>query len=175
VIFTETPFEGVFIVDLDRHEDERGFFARTWCDREAEARGVHVDWVQSNLSHNRLRGTLRGMHYQFPEWEAKLVHVVRGAIFDAIVDLRPDSSTYLRHFVVELSSANGRQLLIPEGFAHGFVSLDDETDVSYQMSAFYDSAQARGFRWDDPRFAIPWPPGTKILSDRDRRLPLFQP
>jgi dTDP-4-dehydrorhamnose 3,5-epimerase len=173
VIFTRAPLDGVFVIDLERHEDSRGYFARTWCDREARAQQIHVDWVQSNLSHNRLRGTLRGMHYQFPDWEAKLVQVVRGSIFDAIVDLRPDSKTYLDHFVVELRT--GRELLIPEGFAHGFMTLEDETDVSYQMSAYYDPAQARGFRWDDPRFSIPWPTGAKTLSDRDRRLPFFEP
>ncbi len=175
MIFTETPFEGVLVIEQERHEDARGHFARTWCDREAKARQIHVDWVQANISHNRFRGTLRGMHYQFPDWEAKLVQVVRGSIFDAIVDLRSDSATYLDHFAIELSEANGRELFIPEGFAHGFMTLEDDTDVAYQMSSYYEPAQAKGFRWDDPRFAIPWPAEASILSDRDRQLPLFEP
>lgn len=175
MIFTETRLPGAFVVDIVKHEDPRGFFARTWCRREAEAQGIEVSWVQSNVSYNRNQGTLRGMHYQFPDAETKLVEVVQGAILDVIVDLRPNSATYLQHFAVELSASNHRLLLVPAGFAHGFVTLADDTTILYQMSAFYNPDQACGFRWDDPRFAIQWPPGARILSDRDRQLPCFAP
>jgi dTDP-4-dehydrorhamnose 3,5-epimerase len=175
MIFTEAAIHGSFVIDIEPHEDPRGFFARTWCEKEAREYGISANWVQSNTSFNKQKGTLRGMHYQYPDWEAKLVRVTRGAIFDAVTDLRPDSPSYLKCFTLELSGADHRQLFIPEGCAHGFLSLADNTEVCYLMSAFHDPSQARGFRWDDPRFAIPWPKGEKIISDRDRELPVFLP
>ena len=175
MIFTETSLKGAFVVDIVKHEDSRGFFARTWCNREAESRGIGVTWVQSNISYNRQRGVLRGMHYQFPDWEAKLIRVMRGSVVDVIVDLRPESPTYLQHVAVELAASGHRLLFVPAGFAHGFMTLENDTILLYLMSAYYDPEQAHGFRWDDPRFAIAWPPGEKILSERDRQLPCFEP
>lgn len=175
MIFEENRLRGSFIIGIDRREDPRGFFGRTWCHREAAARGIDVTWVQCNISYNRTRGVLRGMHYQFPDWEAKLIQVVRGSIFDVIVDLRPESATYLQHITVELTASGHRLLFVPAGFAHGFMTLEDDTTLLYQMSAYYDPDQTRGFCWDDPSFAIAWPPGDKILSDRDRQLPCFEP
>jgi dTDP-4-dehydrorhamnose 3,5-epimerase len=175
MIFTATPLAGAFIVDIERKEDPRGFFARSWCQREAKELGIDVEWVQCNISFNHRRGTLRGMHFQSPNWEAKLVRVTQGSIFDVIVDLRRSSATYKQHLGVVLSAADRRMLFVPKGFAHGFLSLDDRTEVFYHMSEFYTPEQARGFRWDDPQFAIAWPDGEKILSDRDRDLPFFAP
>jgi dTDP-4-dehydrorhamnose 3,5-epimerase len=174
VIFTETKLSGAFVVDGEPIEDARGHFARTWCQKEARAHGIDTQWVQCNISHNRHRGTLRGMHYQFPDWEAKLVQVTQGAILDVIVDLRPESPTFRQHFSVELRAADHRMLYIPEGFAHGFLSLEDETTVFYHMSAYYAPGQDCGFRWDDPTVAIPWPTGDKILSERDKKLPVLE-
>jgi dTDP-4-dehydrorhamnose 3,5-epimerase len=175
MIFTPTSLPGAFVVELEPIADARGFFARAWCKREAAAHGIEVDFVQCNVSHNARKGILRGMHYQHPRWEAKLVRVTRGAIFDAIVDLRPDSKTRERSFTVELSAANRKALFIPEGFAHGFLTLEDDTEIFYQMGEYYEPGQDRGFRYDDPRFAIAWPAGEKILSDRDRALPFYTP
>ena len=175
MIFRPTNLAGAFVVELERREDERGFFARSWCEEEARAHGIELRWVQCNVSFNHRRGTLRGMHYQYPDWEAKLVRVTRGAIFDAIVDLRSDSASYLQSFQVELDAENRRMLYVPKGFAHGFVTLLPETEIFYHMSTPYRPGQDRGFRFDDPRFAIPWPAGDWILSDRDRQLPLYTP
>jgi dTDP-4-dehydrorhamnose 3,5-epimerase len=175
MIFTPTSLAGAFLIALEPKVDARGFFARSWCREEARAHGIEVDWVQSNISYNRRRGTLRGMHYQAPAWEAKLVRVTRGAIFDVIVDLRPSSPSYRRHFAVELTAAARNMLFVPCGCAHGLLSLADETEVFYEMSEPYRPEQARGFRFDDPQFAIPWPAGEKILSDRDRALPCYTP
>jgi dTDP-4-dehydrorhamnose 3,5-epimerase len=175
VIFKETGLNGSFLIQMEPKEDVRGSFARSWCKREAEAHGIDVDWVQCNVSLNRKKGTLRGMHYQFPRWEAKLVRVTRGSVFDVMVDLRPSSPTYKRHFTAVLSASNHTMFFIPEGFAHGFLSLEDDTEIFYQMSEYYIADQTRGFRWDDPQFAIPWPEGAKILSERDRDLPVYTP
>ena len=175
MIFTATGLSEAFLVQMEPKEDARGFFARSWCKREAEAQGIAVDWVQCNVSYNREKGTLRGMHYQLPRWEAKLVRVTRGSIFDAIVDLRPKSPTYKQHFGAILSASNYTMLFIPEGFAHGFMSLEGDTEIFYSMSEYYFPEQAMGFRWDDPQFAIPWPKGEKILSERDRELPFYVP
>ena len=172
MIFTPTPLAGGWIVDLERHEDERGYFARTWCRREFEAQGLDGALVQSSLSHNPRRGTLRGLHWQAPPHaEVKLVRCSRGAIWDVMVDLRPDSPTYTRHFGAELTAANGRALYIPEGFAHGFVTLADDSDVVYQMSAYYEPAAGRGARWNDPAFGIVWPVRDPILHPRDASYP----
>lgn len=175
MIFKETELVGAFVVQMEPKEDTRGFFARSWCKHEAEACGIDVEWVQCNVSLTRRKGTLRGMHYQFPRWEAKLVRATRGSIFDVMVDLRRSSPTYKQHFAAVLSASNHTMVFIPEGFAHGFLSLEDDTEVFYQMSEYYVPEQARGFRWDDPQFAIPWPEGDKILSERDRDLPFYAP
>jgi len=163
-------------VDLERHADERGFFARTWCRHEFEEHGLDPAVVQCNLSHNPRRGTLRGLHWQTPPHaEVKLVRCSRGAIWDVMVDLRPDSATYTRHFGAELTEENGRALYIPEGFAHGFVTLVDDSDVVYQMSALYEPSAGRGARWNDPAFGIAWPVREPILHPRDASYPDFAP
>jgi dTDP-4-dehydrorhamnose 3,5-epimerase len=149
--------------------DERGFFARIWCRREFLAHGLKTELTQCSISFNRRKGTLRGLHYQMPPHEeAKLVRCTLGAIYDVIVDLRPDSSTYLNHFAVELTQDNRTMLYVPEGCAHGFQTLVDETEVLYQMSAFYSAEHAAGHRWNDPAFRIDWPLDVSMISDRDR-------
>lgn len=169
VIFTETPLNGAFVIEPEVHADDRGFFARLWCQDEFGGRGLETRLVQCSMSHNARAGTLRGMHYQIAPWqEVKLVRCTRGAIFDVIIDLRSDSATFGRHFGVELSAANRRLLYIPRGFAHGFQTLEDDTDVFYQMSEFYHPEAARGVRWNDPAFNIAWPTAaTRIMADRD--------
>ena len=174
MIFTETPLKGAFLIDPERREDERGFFARTWCQREFEAQGLKTTWVQCNISFNQKKGTLRGMHYQAPPYsETKLVRCTEGAIYDVILDLRPDSPSFKRWIAVELTADNRRMLFIPEGFAHGFQTLVDSTEVFYQISAFYAPAYVRGVRWDDPAFGIAWPPDERTISERDRNYPGF--
>lgn len=174
--FTELALKGVLLVDPERHEDERGFFARTWCRREFEARGVAGSPVQCNVSQNTMRGTLRGLHYQgAPHGEAKLVRCTSGAIFDVVVDLRPDSATFLQHVSAVLSRDNHQAIYVPEYCAHGFLTLENDTEVFYQMSAYYEPAAARGIRWNDPRLAIAWPDAVAVISERDRTYPDFHP
>jgi dTDP-4-dehydrorhamnose 3,5-epimerase len=174
VIFTETPLKGSFVIDLDRKEDERGFFARSWCQKEFETHGLNARLVQCNVSFNKTKGTLRGMHYQVaPHEEAKLVRCTMGSLYDVIVDLRSESPTYMRYFGVVLSAANRRALYIPERFAHGFQTLEDDTEVFYQMSEFYAPECARGFRWDDPAFGIAWPEPVRVISQKDLAYPNF--
>jgi len=176
VIFTETPVKGAFVMDLELREDERGFFARTWCERECGERGMNLRVAQCNVSLNKKQGTLRGLHYQAaPFEEAKLVRCTHGAIYDVIVDLRPRSPSFLRHAAVVLSAGNRRMLYVPEGCAHGFQTLEDDSEVFYQMSECYSAAHARGVRWNDPSFAIEWPPAERIMTDRDRTYPDFAP
>lgn len=173
--FGSTPLPGAMVLDLERREDERGFFARSFCQREFEAQGLDPAVVQCNISFNRRRGTLRGMHWQAePHGEAKLIRVTRGALWDVIVDLRPGSPTYSRWFGVELTAENHRALYIPAGFAHGFQTLVDDVEVFYQMSAFYVPDAQRGVRWDDPAFGIDWPIRPPFLSERDATYPDFQ-
>jgi dTDP-4-dehydrorhamnose 3,5-epimerase len=175
MIFRETPLPGAWVLEPERIADERGFFARTWCRRDFETRGLDPDIAQCSVSFNHRRGTLRGLHFQVePHAEAKLVRVTRGAVWDVIVDLRPDSPTFRRHFAVVLSAEEGNQLCIPKGMAHGFQTLEDATEVFYQISAFYTPEAARGYRWDDPAFAIPWPEPVTVISEKDRNLPLFE-
>ena len=175
MIFTETSLAGAYLIDLDRREDERGFFARVFCVEEFRARGLNAEVAQCSFSFNRRKGTLRGLHWQVrPKAEDKLVRVSRGAIHDIVVDLRPDSPTYLQHVAVELTSDNGRMLYVPRGFAHGFQALVDETDVCYQMSEFFAPECARGARWNDPAFGIRWPLPNPILNERDQSWPDFQ-
>ena len=164
---------GAFIIELEKIFDERGYFARTWCQREFEEHGLNPGLVQCNISYSSKKSTLRGMHYQVaPHEEAKLVGCTRGSIFDVIIDLRKDSDTYMKYESVELNSVDHKMIYIPEGFAHGFQTLEDDTEVYYQMSEFYDPGSARGVRWDDPVFGIQWPASNdRIMSEKDRSWP----
>jgi dTDP-4-dehydrorhamnose 3,5-epimerase len=169
VIFTETHVKGAFLMDLEPRQDERGFFARTWCERECGERGMNLHVAQCNVSFNKKVGTLRGLHYQAaPFEEAKLVRCTHGSIYDVIVDLRPASPSFKRHLAVVLSAGNRRALYVPEGCAHGFQTLEDDTEVFYQMSAPYSADHAQGVRWNDPAFGIEWPAAERIMADRDR-------
>lgn len=169
MIFRETKIRGAFSIELERHVDERGTFARVWCARELEERGLRPSLAQCSLSTNTRRGTLRGMHYSVPpRAEAKVVRCVRGAVYDVLLDLRAGSATYLSWFAETLTADNGLALYVPEGVAHGFQTLEDASDVLYQMSEFYDSACSRGVRWDDPAFGIQWPQAERVMSERDR-------
>lgn len=170
--FSPTKIPGVRILSPERHEDERGWFARTWCLHEFEAHGLNPQLIQCSASFNRKRGTLRGMHYQaVPHEEAKLVRCTRGALFDVALDLRPNSTTARQWVDVELTEDNGLALYIPEGCAHGFQTLTDNTEVLYHISHDFHPDSARGVRWNDPALGIPWPVQEPILSDRDRNLP----
>jgi len=174
VIFTPTKLPGAWVLELDPHEDERGFFARSWCERECEARGLNPRVVQCNVSFNKRRGTLRGMHYQAaPHQEAKLIRCTRGSIHDVIIDLRPGSPVFKQHVAVRLDAEGRRMLYVPEGVAHGFQTLEDDTEVFYQMSAFYAPDHARGVRWNDPAFGLEWPIDERTISDRDLSYPDF--
>lgn len=174
MIFTETKLKGAFIVDIDPLEDERGFFARAWCEEEFKKHGLNPRLVQCNISFNKKRGTLRGMHFQVaPFAEAKLVRCTVGSIYDVIIDVRPASPTFKQWFSVELSAENRRALYIPDGFAHGFQTLMDNTEVFYQMSEPYRSECAHGIRWDDSAFSVQWVIPVEIVSDRDSNFPLF--
>jgi dTDP-4-dehydrorhamnose 3,5-epimerase len=176
MIFTETALQGAVLVDLAPHSDERGFSSRSFCEREFAEHGLNPRVVQCNISYNQKRGTLRGMHLQVPPFaEAKLVRVTRGSIYDVIVDLRRDSPTRLKWFGVELSAENRRALYVPEGFAHGFLTLEDDTQVFYQMSEFYAPECARGYPWDDPAFGIVWPIPVSVISEKDAGLAAFIP
>ena len=176
VIFSETALAGAFVIELERRVDERGFFARTYCQREFESLGLVQTNAQCNIAYNMRAGTLRGMHWRAqPSPEAKLVRVIRGAILDVIIDLRPNSMTYLQHIAVELRANNYRALYVPAMFAHGFQTLEDETEVFYQMSEFYQPHYDRAARWDDPAFGISWPLPDPILNDRDRGYSDFTP
>ena len=169
VIFVETKLKGAFIIDLERREDSRGFFARAFCQNEFEAHGLRRVIAQANIAHNIAKGTLRGMHFQHPPAaETKLVRCTRGAILDIIVDLRPESPTYLRHIAVELSEDNQRALFVPERFAHGYQALRDNTDTSYQVGEFYTPGSESGLRHDDPRLGLSWPLPVTVISDKDR-------
>ena len=169
MIFTETKLRGAYLLDLDKHEDERGFFARAWCVDEFKKHGLNQRLVQCNISFNKRWGTLRGMHYQGePYEEAKLVRCTRGALYDVIIDLRRDSPTFKEWFSVELTAQNHRALYVPEGLAHGFQTLVDNTEVFYQMSEFYHPECTHGVRWDDPAFGIKWPSDPRIVSRQDR-------
>ena len=173
--FVPTSLGGAFIVDPEPQSDNRGFFARTWCQREFEKHGLNARMVQCNISYNAKRGTWRGMHYQeAPHEEAKLVRCTMGSICDVIVDLRPDSPTFKEHLQVTLSAKNRKMLYIPERFAHGFLTLEDDTEVFYQMSEFYALQSARGFRWNDPSFGIRLPLEVAVIAERDRDYPDFR-
>jgi dTDP-4-dehydrorhamnose 3,5-epimerase len=174
--FLELELPGVYRIEWEWLEDERGAFARTFCAREFEARGLSPCVAQCSLSHNRRRGTVRGMHYQVePHAEAKLIRCSRGQVFDVVIDLRTDSPTFTRWIAVELSATEPEMLYLPKGCAHGFQTLADETEVFYQISTYYEPLAARGVRWDDPAFGIPWPLPVSVISEKDRGYPLFRP
>jgi dTDP-4-dehydrorhamnose 3,5-epimerase len=175
--FTETELAGAYVIDLERREDERGFFARAWCEEEFAAQGLDTRMSQCNLSFNERRATLRGMHYQAaPHAEVKVVRCTRGAVYDVIVDLRPQSPTYRRWTAVELTAGNRRLLYVPEGLAHGYQTLEEETETFYQVSVPYTPAAERGVRWDDPAFGIEWPEAEeRVISEKDRSWPDFVP
>jgi dTDP-4-dehydrorhamnose 3,5-epimerase len=174
LIFSETELSGAYIIDVEPIKDERGFFARSWCRKEFEKQGLNGELLQCNISYNKKKGTLRGMHFQWPPYgEAKLVRCVHGAIYDVIVDLRPSSATYCRWQSVELNEKNRRALYIPEGFAHGFLTLTDKAEVSYQMSSEFVSGYDAGIRWDDPTIDISWPDQPKCISEKDLTYPDF--
>lgn len=171
MIFTETKLKGAFIVDLDRKTDERGFFARTFCQHEFREHGLRSMTAQANVALNTKKGTLRGMHFQYPPAaETKLVRCTRGALLDIIVDLRPESPTYLDHICVELNEDNMRALYVPERFAHGFQALRDNTVTSYQMGEFYKPDAESGFRYDDPLLGLSWPLPVSVISPKDLAL-----
>jgi dTDP-4-dehydrorhamnose 3,5-epimerase len=173
--FAPTSLGGAYIVSPEPRNDGRGFFARTWCQKEFEAHGLNPRLVQCSISFNRRKGTWRGMHYQAaPHEEAKLVRCTMGSICDVIVDLRPDSPTFRSHLTVLLSAENRKMLYIPERFAHGFLTLEDNTEIFYQMSESYAQESARGFRWNDPYFGIRLPLEVAVISERDRNFPDFR-
>lgn len=172
MIFTETSVGGAYLIEPERMEDERGFFARTWCRREFREAGLNPELVQCSISFSPRRGTLRGLHYQAaPHEEVKLIRCTMGSIYDVVLDLRSDSASSLTHFGTVLSAENRRMLYLPEGCAHGFLTLEDDTEVFYQVSEVYVPEAARGVRWDDPAFGIEWPGEVRAVSERDRRYP----
>lgn len=174
MLFHEVPISGVWVLELERHEDERGHFARTFCAREMEDHGLATGVVQCSISFNPHRGTLRGLHWQAePHGEVKLVRCTRGEVWDVVVDVRPASPTYRRHFAVSLSADGGRELYVPAGLAHGFLTTAPDTEIHYQMSAYHRPESARGARWDDPAFAIQWPERPRLISARDAAYPDF--
>jgi dTDP-4-dehydrorhamnose 3,5-epimerase len=171
------PLQGAAIVELQKREDSRGFFARAWCQNEFKEQGLEMQCVQANLAYSERRGTLRGMHYQVaPYAEAKLMRCIRGAMYDVIIDLRPESPTFQQWAGVELTAANRRALYVPEGFAHGYLTLEDHTEAFYPVSQFYTPGAEGGVRWNDPAFGIEWPISEGlILSDKDRNWPDYRP
>lgn len=174
--YSETPLSGVYVLDLEPVEDHRGFFARTYCEDEFRDRGLETHFAQASIAFSSRRGTLRGMHYQRdPHAEVKLLRCTRGAVYDVVIDLRPDSRTLRRWFAAELSAANRRMLYAPHGFAHGYLTLEDETEISYQMSAPYHADAAAGVRWNDPAFGVQWPFDPIVMAERDRSYPDFHP
>lgn len=176
MIFTETKLKGAFIIDLEIREDDRGGFARTFCANEFEEHGLKTTVAQCNMSFNHKAGTLRGMHYQLPPAaETKLVRCTKGAIYDVIIDMRPDSPTYMQHIGVELTADNRRTLYIPEMFAHGYQALTDGAEVIYQVGEFYTPGYERGLRYNDPAFGIEWPMEVTVISEKDAAWPFFEP
>jgi dTDP-4-dehydrorhamnose 3,5-epimerase len=174
--FQETKLPGVFEVRLEPCHDDRGFFARSWCQKEFERHGLNPRVVQCNVSFNSQKGTLRGMHYQkAPKAEAKLVRCTTGSIYDVVIDLRPQAPTFGRWVAVALTAEKRNMIYVPEGCAHGFLTLEDKTEVFYQMSEFYSPESACGVRWNDPAFQIVWPAKIEVISDRDRTYPDFEP
>ena len=176
MIFSRTSLEGAYVIEIEPREDERGFFARAWCLREFAEHGLSSELVQASIAWSRRKGTLRGLHFQHPPHaETKVVRCTRGAIYDVIVDLRPSSPTHRQWLGVELTAENRRMLYVPEGFAHGYQTLADDTEIFYQVSAFYAPEAEGGVRWDDPSFGIEWPDSeSPLLSDKDRAWPDYR-
>ena len=177
MIFNKTKLDGAHIVEMESIRDRRGFFARAWCSKEFEAHGLISQFVQANLTYSPKRGTIRGLHYQIaPHQEVKLVRCTRGATYDVIVDLRPESPTYKQWLAIELTADNHKMIYIPAGFAHGYQILVDDTEVFYQVGQFYAPECERGARWNDPAFGVEWPMTSPlILSDKDKNWPDYQP
>jgi dTDP-4-dehydrorhamnose 3,5-epimerase len=176
MIFSETELQGLYVIEPEGLEDERGFFARVWCENEVRGHGIEAQFVQCNISFNKRKGTLRGMHYQAsPHGEAKVVRCTAGSLYDVVIDIRPESETFLQWFSVELTAEDRRLIFIPVGFAHGFQTLSDNTEVFYQMSEFYKPEYGRGIRWNDPLFNIVWPLGNRVISKKDREWKDFDP
>jgi dTDP-4-dehydrorhamnose 3,5-epimerase len=174
MIFTETKLKGAFVLELERHEDDRGYFARTFCQRELADHGLSPLIAQSSVAFNRTRGIVRGMHFSPPSArETKVVRVTRGAVLDVIIDLRPESPTWLQHVAIELSAENGRAVYVPNRFAHGYQVLEDGTETSYQIGAFYEPEGQCGLRHDDPRLGLKWPLPVTGLSSKDQAWPLL--
>ena len=175
MIFTETKLKGAYVIDLEPRTDDRGFFARAFCQHEFEAHQLKPVIAQGNLAYNHQKGTLRGMHFQIPPAaETKLVRCTRGAILDIIVDLRPESPTYLQHVGVELTADNHRAIYVPERFAHGYQVLADQTETSYQVGEFYSPPNERALRYDDPQLGLSWPLPVTVVSDKDQKAPLLE-
>jgi dTDP-4-dehydrorhamnose 3,5-epimerase len=176
MIFNETPLAGVYVVDLEKRGDERGFFARAFCEREFAERGLANHFVQANNSLSARKGTLRGMHYQLaPKAETKYVRCIRGALQDVVIDLRRNSSTFGQSFGAELTAENRRMMVVPKGFAHGFITLTDDTEAFYLVDEFYAPECERGIRWNDPKFAIQWPIEPVVISEKDQNYRDFDP
>lgn len=174
--FIETPLKDAYLIELEKRGDDRGFFARFFCINEFDRAGLRRDIVQINNSLSRDKGTLRGMHYQLaPKAEDKIVRCIRGSFLDVIVDLRPESPTFLQNFQVELSAENRLSLLVPKGFAHGFITLEDNTEAFYMVTEFYAPDRERGLRYNDPRLGIKWPMAPAVISDKDNKWPDFNP
>ena len=170
MIISETELPGAFVIDLEKIEDERGFFARAWCQRELREHGLESRIAQCNMSFNKRKGTLRGMHFQRPPHEeVKLIRCIRGALYDVIIDLRPQSAAYKRWIGAELTAENRRMLYVPRGFAHGFQTLEEDTETFYMVSEFYTPGAESGVRWDDPSFGIDWPLPPSEISDKDQQ------
>lgn len=176
MIFVETKLKGAFIIEPERKEDERGFFARTWCRQEFEQHGLNSNLAQCSISYNKRKGTIRGMHFQDKPWpEAKLIRCTMGTVYDVVVDLRRDSPTFKQWVAEELSAENRRMLYVPQGFAHGFQTLRNNTEIYYQMSEYHRPEAAGGVRWNDPALGIAWPLSAVVVSERDDRFPDFHP
>jgi dTDP-4-dehydrorhamnose 3,5-epimerase len=176
MIFTETTLPGAYVIEPERINDHRGFFARVWCKKELQQHGLTSELSQSNVGFSCRKGTVRGLHFQrFPHAEAKIVRCTRGSMFDVIVDLRPESSTYKRWFGVELSDENRKMIYVPEGMAQGYMTLQDNTEMNYHTSEFFDAEAASGVRFDDPVLGIRWPMAATVVSEQDRNWPLMKP
>jgi dTDP-4-dehydrorhamnose 3,5-epimerase len=174
--FTATPLQGAFVIELEKRGDDRGFFARVFCEREYQQHGLNHDIVQINTSLSKIKGTLRGMHYQLaPKAEDKIIRCLRGTLFDVIVDLRPESPTFLKHFAIELTGENRTMLYVPKGFAHGFITLEPDTEAFYLVTEYYAPDRERGLRYNDPKLGIPWPLEPVVISDKDKAHPDFNP
>ncbi len=175
MIFKKTDLKDAYLIELEKLGDERGFFARSYCKKEFQEQGIDHAIVQSNISYNKFRHTLRGMHYQAePHGEAKLIRCSKGGIYDVIIDVCPDSPTFKRWISIELNEENGRMLYVPKGFAHGFLTLENDTEVIYEVSEYYTPGAEEGIMYDDPVFDIPWPAEAEVISEKDQQWPAFE-